>query len=142
MEAIHYSPKPPSAYTRFGAGGIGDWYKHRPSLWNLIWLSCPVVDMYLDAKYSSDAILQQLDIKYIGAVAATLPDITACPTPEIEEVLQQPIELFRAKFHLMPWRNTIAYSKYGQTWLNTVSERAGLEEVSGSNIVTLRKRKA
>lgn len=123
-DQLCYSLHPPESYAING-GGIGLWCKGDTQLWNLIWLSTPEVDQYLDgvAVHLTPPYVDETRAKYIGHVMACLD-----PGYEDHVIMRQMLKLepqeFIRAFVKTPFQDTPTFLFHGMPWLETMRGRA------------------
>jgi len=137
MITIHgqlcYSPQPPEAYAHL-ENGIGNWVNGDIQTWNLIYLSAPEVDLYLEG------IPVHLLPMYEEGRGRYIGDVMACTNPLCDshvttrELLKlRPTEfvkgLVKTAFQILP-----AYARHGMPWIETIRSRAAALEVPGVSI--------
>lgn len=142
-----YSPFHPTKYTRSGLGH-GAWYKDDLAMWNLVWLSIPKIDRYLDDSLSISEILPEIDSTYVGSVTASLDTDAVDIFPDLRRFLSLRPELFLEKFLRGPYTELRAFELYGMTWIDIICKRVqesvricqevspgSVEEGSGGTVV-------
>lgn len=118
-----YSPEPPEVYTREDVGH-GVWVHGDLPTWNLVWLSFPQLDLYLDETVNLADVVKSIDSDAFGKVLAAA-------SPELEEYLEGLRPALRKvpdKFYLFAgefdWERVIAYQALGEPWVTTMRRRA------------------
>lgn len=130
MQIPIYSRFTLPTYTRTGRGH-GEWYAGDIPKWNLVWLSVPQLDLYLE-NLSLETIMASIDHEYVGTVAACVhPDVSHI-FPTLREILSRPCDEFMSSFLKGPWAQLPAYEAYGMTWIDTMRERAQRKSCHGT----------
>jgi hypothetical protein len=129
-----YSPRPPEAYTHNNLG-IGNWVKGDIQLWNLLYLSVPELDQYLDgvSVTALPSFMEQKRASYVGEVMACLDP--KCPSHDhTRELLKRdPVDfvkgLVKTPFQILP-----TYVIHGMKWIETMRERASMLSASVAKV--------
>lgn len=123
-EQLCYSPHPPESYVKDGQG-VGGWCKGDIQLWNLIWLSTPEVDQYLDG-----VAVHLLPMYAEGDRARYIGHVMACLEPEVDgfERMRQMLNLepqeFIRQFVKTSFQDSPTFLFHGMPWLETMRGRA------------------
>ncbi len=119
-EEICYSPHPPEKYVGPHGFGLGNsvTYKNDLQLWNLIWMSEPLLDKYLVGEVVE--MLPGFSATYIGRVGACL---YMNEGPHIRELLRQPPKDFFQGLLKMGFTNLPGYIYYKEEWIEKMRSR-------------------
>lgn len=124
-ERICYSPHPPEAYSRKGVGH-GLWCENRLKEWNLLWLSFPDVDGWLNPNAKVFDLIDRINPTHWGSVASIGVGTWDEVFPGLSAALRKPPREF---LHLLlggPYQRLGPYHMMGSSWIDTV--RARIEE--------------
>jgi hypothetical protein len=104
-----YSSEPPERYT-IGGRGHGNLAGADIQLWNLIYLSLPIVDKYLDPNPDIYELWCKEQIKQMGTVAALVAGPASVALwPEIRISLKKSPGMFLSALQKMEWEKMPPY---------------------------------
>ena len=116
---ICYSPQPPEAYAWYEGGmrhGHGLWVNGDLPTWNIVWLSFPPLDAYLDLSPAFISISTAIDPHSFGRVMSLADPELDDSFGGLREVLGKTPEEFLRFSSLFPWENVPAYELLGEPW--------------------------
>ena len=118
-----YSPEPPEAYTR-GGQGHGLFVKGDIPMWNMVWLSFPKLDHYVNDKCGLIDILGVISPEHFGYVMTAASEELEGSLPGLRQALTKPPDKFHAFSGTFPWESVVAYRELGEAWVTTMRRRA------------------
>lgn len=120
--SICFSPNPPGDYTRNGTGH-GLWCKSTEE-WNLVWLSFPALDLYIETNFGIVPIIGNIDSKLFGSVMALASPALEDELTGLRRALGKGPDAFLAISHGFPWEELAVYEYLGEPWVTTMRQRA------------------
>lgn len=118
-----YSPQPPHRYGR-GPLGHGPFCQGDIQVWNIIWLSCPAVDRYLEPKANAWEIAKVIPSYVLADATAALRGQNCVRLfPNLREALRMPPIQFIQEVQVMRYQLMPMYLSDPQ-WITTIQARA------------------
>lgn len=122
---ICYSPEPPEAYTRSGLGH-GLWPKGDIAMWNMMWLSFPELDGYLNENLTLKHMMDSIDTRKVGMVMSITEPILEHKLIGLRDSLKKMPQHFLVFADTFPWERMYVYKDLGEEWVTMMRRRANL----------------